>query len=657
MYRINEDNSIYATRGDIVILSVSANKNGKPYTFQAGEVLRIKVFGKKDAESVVLQKDFPITTATQTVELFLDENDTKIGEVISKPRDYWYEIELNPFDNPQTIIGYDEDGPKIFRLFPEGADIPPYVPNPEDIPVIDTELDMTSDRPVANQVIARAFSNLQAGYQATHEAVSKLHITPQMYGAVGDGKADDTEAIKFAIAAIGKNGISTLHFPTGTYLVSEDIPLVSNITVTGDGYNSVIKRIANDLESYNTLVCNGIENVLIKNIHIQGDRYEHTGTEGEWGMCIGLQDSKQIIIEHCKLSDAWGDGVYVGTSLSGTGDGCKDITVDNCIIDYCRRNGISVIECDGFRLRNSKITNTDGTSPKAGIDFEANNGDQAIKNCLVENCVFSGNLIDIAFYDRSAVHADIRNCSLYSKYGLQYDSVILEEKATTGGVTVINCNFANLSNCYLSNRKHINSVPVRFIGCVFSCDTVAIQLGGVSLSYPYNMGDLHFIDCYIAKSPHNTGWMRYQNTETSYPLQNVTLYVRLGDGVLYHNFYTNVNYCELEADIKCRPKIYAENHSIDKYNTEPLICIDTRQKDIEISLAHSIPFGMPITVRKLYPANKVYIKNLAEKFGQFDYADKIEFSGRFTEAVIVHQEPGVWRVIGNSTCDIEKSTQ
>ena len=69
MYRINEDNSIYATRGDIVILSVSANKNGKPYTFQAGEVLRIKVFGKKDAESVVLQKDFPVTAVTQTMPL------------------------------------------------------------------------------------------------------------------------------------------------------------------------------------------------------------------------------------------------------------------------------------------------------------------------------------------------------------------------------------------------------------------------------------------------------------------------------------------------------------------------------------------------------------------------------------------------------------
>lgn len=36
--------------------------------------------------------------------------------------DYWYEVELNPETEAQTIIGYDEDGPKIFRLYPEGDD-------------------------------------------------------------------------------------------------------------------------------------------------------------------------------------------------------------------------------------------------------------------------------------------------------------------------------------------------------------------------------------------------------------------------------------------------------------------------------------------------------------------------------------------------------
>lgn len=122
MFTLNDDNSIYATRGDIVFFCVSAEDDGEPHKFQAGDVLRIKVYGKKDARNVVLQKDFPVLEITEKVQVYLTGEDTKIGEVISKPQDYWYEVELNPDTAPQTIIGYDEDGAKVFRLFPEGDD-------------------------------------------------------------------------------------------------------------------------------------------------------------------------------------------------------------------------------------------------------------------------------------------------------------------------------------------------------------------------------------------------------------------------------------------------------------------------------------------------------------------------------------------------------
>lgn len=163
MFVVNkDDNSIYATRGDVVFFNVAAEDNGAAYKFQAGDVVRIKVYGKKDAEAVVLQKDFPVTEETETVEIYLTEEDTKIGEVISKPVDYWYEVELNPYTDPQTIIGYDEDGAKVFKLFPEGKDVPDVVVEPEDVPVVDRELDMTSTRPVQNRAIAGAIAKLNA---------------------------------------------------------------------------------------------------------------------------------------------------------------------------------------------------------------------------------------------------------------------------------------------------------------------------------------------------------------------------------------------------------------------------------------------------------------------------------------------------------------
>lgn len=226
MFVVNDDLSIYVTRGDVVYLKITADDNGKPYTFQVGDVVRFKVFAKKNCEDVVLQKDFPVTKNTQGVEIVLDGEDTKIGKVINKPTDYWYEVELNPFDNPITIIGYDEDGTRVFRLYPEGKDIPAPTPKPEVINTIDTELDMTSERPVQNQVIARAFANLQAGYQATHEAVAALHVTPEMFGAVGDGVADDTEAIYDAIQYASVNNSYKVLF-TKLYRVDR------TITITG----------------------------------------------------------------------------------------------------------------------------------------------------------------------------------------------------------------------------------------------------------------------------------------------------------------------------------------------------------------------------------------------------------------------------------------
>ncbi len=164
MFVINEDKSIYITRGDVAFFSLSVNtETGEAYKFQPGDVVRMKVFEKKACDNVVLTKDFGIEEETEEIEILLEEKDTKIGKVISKPTDYWYEVELNPYTDPQTIIGYDEDGAKIFRLYPEGNDKADEEPiTPEDVPVVDEELSLTSTRPVQNQAIARAIATIKA---------------------------------------------------------------------------------------------------------------------------------------------------------------------------------------------------------------------------------------------------------------------------------------------------------------------------------------------------------------------------------------------------------------------------------------------------------------------------------------------------------------
>jgi hypothetical protein len=123
MFTIESDKTINVTRGDILYFGITAqDKDTKEvHTFQPGDIVRISVFGKKECENVVLEKDFLVETPTEEVDIFLDKDDTTIGEVISKPAIYWYNVKLNPDEKPQTIIGYDEEGARIFRLYPTGA--------------------------------------------------------------------------------------------------------------------------------------------------------------------------------------------------------------------------------------------------------------------------------------------------------------------------------------------------------------------------------------------------------------------------------------------------------------------------------------------------------------------------------------------------------
>ena len=127
MFDINkEDLTISITRGDEASFFVSATDDSegeaKPYVFKPGDVVRINVHEKKNCEKVYIQKDFPIGADTEKVEIYLSGEETKIGEIISKPKEYWYEISLNPDTDPQTIIGYDKNGAKLFMLYPEGGE-------------------------------------------------------------------------------------------------------------------------------------------------------------------------------------------------------------------------------------------------------------------------------------------------------------------------------------------------------------------------------------------------------------------------------------------------------------------------------------------------------------------------------------------------------
>ena len=83
MFTLNDDMSIYATRGDTVFFTVNAtDEKGEKYRFKPDDVVRFKAFEKKACENVVAQKDFVITEETEGVNIYLSEDDTRFGKII-----------------------------------------------------------------------------------------------------------------------------------------------------------------------------------------------------------------------------------------------------------------------------------------------------------------------------------------------------------------------------------------------------------------------------------------------------------------------------------------------------------------------------------------------------------------------------------------------
>lgn len=121
MLKVDNEKKIHITRGDIGTLVVSAKNNDESdYTFQKNDVVQLKVMEKQNVSNIILKKETTVSEESTTIDINLTKDDTRIGDLINTPVKYWYEVELNPDSNPITILGYDENGPKEFILYPEG---------------------------------------------------------------------------------------------------------------------------------------------------------------------------------------------------------------------------------------------------------------------------------------------------------------------------------------------------------------------------------------------------------------------------------------------------------------------------------------------------------------------------------------------------------
>jgi len=115
MIKFDEDGTtLLVTRGDKGSVIVKLKEG---CIFKVGQEVSLVVVKRRGyTEKPVLEKSVIVQEESNIVQIPLSGEDTKIGEYINMPVEYWYNIVV---DGDQTIFGSDEDGEKIFRLFPE----------------------------------------------------------------------------------------------------------------------------------------------------------------------------------------------------------------------------------------------------------------------------------------------------------------------------------------------------------------------------------------------------------------------------------------------------------------------------------------------------------------------------------------------------------
>jgi hypothetical protein len=92
-------------------------------------------------------------------------------------------------------------------------------------------------------------------------------ITPQDYGATGNGVTDDTAAVQDAINAAGVSG-GVVYLPQGNYKTSSALTLSSYVTLMGAG--SGVSAITQSVTTANGLVGTDLTNVTLTGLSING---------------------------------------------------------------------------------------------------------------------------------------------------------------------------------------------------------------------------------------------------------------------------------------------------------------------------------------------------------------------------------------------------
>ncbi len=157
-----------------------------------------------------------------------------------------------------------------------------------------------------------------------------VDVTSPPYNAVGDGIADDTTAIQDAINDVNEVNGGTVWMPEGTYLITNTIIHLSNVTVRGCGYNASIIRKAGASTAWSFAALPGEDRLRAQLSYL---RIDSSDSESPPSVGIDLSRSQFVHIHHVQVWD-FGQGIVMsdGTAFSAYHVIGPEVEVNSCAI-------------------------------------------------------------------------------------------------------------------------------------------------------------------------------------------------------------------------------------------------------------------------------------------------------------------------------------
>ena len=208
--------------------------------------------------------------------------------------------------------------------------------------------------------------------------------------------------------------------------------------------------------------------------------------KSEWRYTLRLCGVENVLVENMSFCSSGGDGIVLGAIGEKS---ARNVTIRKCVCDDNHRQGISLCAGENILIEDCVLSNTKGTPPEAGIDFEPDRACEKVANVVLRNVVSknnAGNGYDIYLRQMkdcsTPVSLRLENCqSIGNRYGTSVCANNFDDTGVVRGtVEFVNCLFAE-SN---SQAIRILGTPAGALDAVFRDCTirnaksdVAIQAG------------------------------------------------------------------------------------------------------------------------------------------------------------------------------------